>query len=64
MPAITLRASTELDTHTKRELAEAYTAATCRVFECPPKAVYVRIEEVSQHNWLSSAPSTTQPEQP
>lgn len=63
MPAITLRVPAELDTHTKRELAEAYTAAACRVFDCPPKAVYVRIEEVAQHNWLPSS-STTQSDTP
>ncbi|TGV07076.1 4-oxalocrotonate tautomerase [Alcaligenaceae bacterium 429] len=64
MPAITIRVPAELDTQTKHELAQAYTAAACRVFDCPPKAVYVRIEEVAPHNWLSAAPSTTQPEQP
>ncbi|MGO3890670.1 MAG: tautomerase family protein [Paenalcaligenes sp.] len=62
MPAITIRVPTELATHTKRELAEAYTAAACRVFECPPKAVYVRIEEVAQHNWLQPTSSPTQPD--
>ncbi|GEM_PF-4294760 len=62
MPAITIRVPTELDTHTKRELAEAYTAAACRAFECPPRAVYVRIEEMAQHNWLQPTPSPTQPD--
>lgn len=62
MPAITLRVPAELDTQTKHELAHAYTAAACRVFDCPPKAVYVRIEEVAQHNWLPSTTSPTQPD--
>ncbi|MGG4604879.1 tautomerase family protein [Paenalcaligenes sp. Me131] len=61
MPAITLRVPAALTTDTKRELAEAYTAAACRVFNCPPKAVYVRIEEVPQHNWLQSTSLPTKP---
>lgn len=54
MPFITIDLFAGRSTETKRELAEALTAETCRILDCKPEAVHIRFNDVKRDDWATA----------
>lgn len=54
MPSITIDLFEGRSVEAKRELVKAITTETCRVLDCKPDAVHIRINDVKRENWASA----------
>ena len=54
MPVITMKLYEGRSTEQKRELAQAFTAETVRILNCPIGAVEVIFEDVKKSNWAQA----------
>ncbi|HLS41970.1 MAG TPA: 4-oxalocrotonate tautomerase [Paenalcaligenes sp.] len=54
MPSITVKLFEGRDVDTKRELAQALTAESCRVLGCSPEAVDIIFVDVKREDWATA----------
>jgi 4-oxalocrotonate tautomerase len=54
MPLITVKLYEGRTTEQKRQLAQAYTAETVRILNCPTGAVDVIFEDVKKSDWAKA----------
>ena len=54
MPIIRVETLAGISRDKKRDLVQTLTRESVRIFECPPQAVTVIIDEVPKENWGAS----------